>query len=200
MVHKDPVKEAIDMDIEYCCTPDLPSLRYNGVQPMVFLWDDNQDFTTLQKVMDVDMSRHYESKFFAAMTKELYLPWYNLAADEDMYPAYCLEDHNDTLWLDIEDYAVVRPRRLKGKLCKVSLQALTTLDLYYNNETIFTRQQIHVQPSVFSDQTIKAYTWFNRVEQIAVEDGDLYKLDEGIDITPFTHRTCHTTIGEYYEM
>ena len=200
MTRKDLIKEAIDMDIEFCCTPDLPSLRYHGGQPFVFLWDDTQDYTALQKLLGVDMTPHYESRFFSAMTKNLYVPWYNLSPDDDAYPAYCLRDSDDTLWLELEDYAAVRPRRLKGKLCKLSLQALSTLDLYYNNQTIFTREAIDVQPSLFSDSVVKAYTWFNRVEQIARKGERMYELDEGIDVTPFTHRTCHTTKGEYYEM
>lgn len=196
------IRNFIDVDIKYNMTPDLPYLRYYGKGIPVFLWDDLQDYNTLSTVLStLDMKRHYESKFFNSLTMTNYVPWYNMDESRDSYEAYCLEEYDDLAFLDVPSYTMGVPLPMKGKLVNVSLEALQELDAYYENEHIFTRTEIKVRASEWSQTPIDAFSWFNNVDQISSFDNSTseYVLDKNLDLTPFKSK-AKSNGPEYYEM
>lgn len=191
------IKSSIDIDKEYCMTPDLPYLRYLGKAIPIFLWDDLQDFRTLEGILtNVDVPANYESKFHSALTVNSYVPWYNMESSPDTYASYCLEEHEDLDFLSIPEYTIGDPLPVKGKVANVSLKALEELDVFYENERLFTRQAVKVYPSQWSKTAITVYTWLNGVDQISVfdEKSSEYVLDKDLDFTPFA--TQKTQQGE----
>lgn len=196
------IKNYIDIDKEYNVTPDLPYMRYFGSGIPVFFWDGLKDFSTLQAVLSsINVEKNYESKFYNAMTVGKYVPWYNMEDNRDSYASYCLEEYDDLVFLDLPDYTMGIPLSVQGKVVNVSLEALLELDAFYENEHIFTRQLIEVHPSQWSTTKIKAFTWFNTVDQISTFDTKTseYTLDKNLDFTPFSTRTTQKG-EEYYEL
>lgn len=186
MLTKD-LQVLISADIDDNVTPDLAEMRYYGDTIPVFLWDDLQDYSNLVMALHpFNVSDHYQVKFFSARTVTEHVPWYNLKDSDKAYTSYCLEEYDDVCFLDLPEYSSATPRPVRGKIAKVSLAALKKLDEYYNNTYIFTRQIVAVKPSNDA-KPIKAYTWFNQVDQISTysnEDCE-YILDDGLDFTPF---------------
>jgi|SRR6056297_3943722 len=195
------IKSLVNVDTKYNHTFDLPKLRYLGAGIPVFLWDNLQDFPDASAILGcTDMSQSYESKYFNALTVNKYIPWYNMDDSKDSYAAYCLEEHEDIAFLDLPEYTTAKPLPIKGKVCLVSLEALQELDIYYENERLFTRTRIQVYPSQYCKKPIEVFTWFNSVDQISSFDQDAneHVLDANIDPTPF--RDSNVGGKEYYEM
>ena len=184
------IAELIKRDVEECRTPDLPQLRYNNGAIKVFLWDDLQDFKTLSTwLFNVDLINGYRGVASSAQTVEKYLPWYNINDRQDgmMYPAMCLEDPVDIEMTDLDDYSLGDLLPIGGKLVDVSVDTMCKLDQYYENGFNFTRHLIEVKPFKSSTKTIKAYTWFNSLEDMFIYDPheNTYKLHKDLDLTPF---------------
>lgn len=195
------IKSLVNVDTKYNHTFDLPKLRYFGAGIPVFLWDNLQDYPDASAVLGcIDMSQNYESKYFNALTANKYIPWYNMDDSKDSYAAYCLEEHEDIAFLDLPEYTMAKPLQIKGKVCLVSLEALQELDIYYENERLFTRTRIQVYPSQYCKTPIEVFTWFNSVDQISSFDQDAneHLLDANIDPTPF--RDSNVGGKKYYEM
>jgi len=196
------LKTRINLDLKYNLTPDTPKLRYNGEAVSVFLWDNLQNYDELETAVDpLKVHEHYRGSFFTAITEGKFVPWYNIDADTTTYPAYCFEEYEDIEYTDIEEYSVDDPMPVKGKIAQVSLELLQALDLYYNNLQIFDRIQINVQTSAYSGKVVPCYAWFNTVDSIGsyFQEEGLYKLDKGIDLTPFRSITNPAGVS-YYEM
>jgi len=180
--------KSIQTDIKFNRTPDLPVLRYRGSAISVFLWDENQDFTSMCTVLEgLDIPNVYQSKFFKAVTKDSYVPWYNLNNEYNAYPAYCLSNPKDIELMDGEEWYMDEPQPIRGKVVDFSLEALIELDLFYENQGVFTRQLIEVYPTSQSSQTIRCFTWFNHLADIADYNlsKDKYILKKGIDLCTF---------------
>jgi hypothetical protein len=195
------IKSFVNVDTKYNHTFDLPKLRYYGSGIPIFLWDNNQDYPDINAVLGAtDMSLNYESKYFNALTVNKYVPWYNMDDSKDSYAAYCLEEYEDIAFLDIPEYTMATPKQIKGKVCLVSVEALQELDIFYENERLFTRSLIQVMPSQYCKKPIEVFSWFNNVDQISSFDEDLneHVLDANIDPTPF--RDSKVGVVEYYEM
>jgi hypothetical protein len=195
------IKSFVNVDTKYNHTFDLPKLRYYGSGIPIFLWDNNQDYPDINAVLGaIDMSLNYESKYFNALTANKYVPWYNMDDSKDSYAAYCLEEYEDIAFLDVPEYTMATPKPIKGKVCLVSLEALQELDIFYENERLFTRSSIQVYPSQYCKKPMEAFTWFNNVDQISSFDEDVneHVLDANIDPTPF--RDSNVGGVEYYEM
>lgn len=196
------IKTLIEVDVKYNLTPDIAELRYYGKGIPVFLWDDLQDYTTLQHVLgSLDLSRSYEVKHFGAMTTRKYVPWYNMEDGKNTFAAYCLEEYDDLALMEVPEYTYGTPLPMKGKVINVSLEALQELDNFYENEQSFVRQKIKVQASVYTKHIVEAFTWFNDVDDISVFDNGTseYVLDKGIDLTPFNTKKFNSGV-EYYDM
>jgi len=196
------IKNFIEIDVKYNMTPDLPKLRYFGGGVPVFLWDDLQDYNTLCTVLgSIDMRTHYESKFFNAFTVGKYVPWYNMDEAKERYAAYCLEEYEDIEYLSVPEYTIGKPLQVKGKVVCLSVEAIQELDIYYENEHIFTRHRIQVYPSQWSKQPQEVYAWLNDVDQISCFDSKTseYILDQDIDPTPFKSKTISNG-PDHYEM
>lgn len=181
------IKDLIAANITCNATPDLPEMRYYGDSIPIFLWDDLQDYTNLVMALHpLPVSDHYQVKFFSATTVSEHVPWYNMQDTKGCYTAYCLEEYDDVCFLSLPTYMHATPRPIRGKLAKISLEALQKLDEYYSNTYIFSRQVISVKPSNLASP-VKAYTWFNQIDQISTYDNENceYLLDDGLDFTPF---------------
>lgn len=193
------IKHSIEADMKYTYTPDLPRLRYCGAVP-IFLWDDLTDFQLLATILGSTPTKdNYRSWFGRAVTEEKFLPWYNICSDKFSYATYCMRDFTDTSSIELPDYALEQPRRVLGKMAKVSLAALQELDLYYDNERHFKRVLISVQPTPYSTMTKACYTWMNTADGITEFDTKLseYALMDNIDPTPFSTETINQE--EFYK-
>lgn len=196
------IKNYIDVDVKYNVTPDLPTLRYNGCGIPVFIWDDLQDYSTISAVLQsLPMQDCYLSVYPTAITCNKYIPWYNMDDSRDSFAAYCLEEHEDLALLEVPGYTVDTPLQMRGKVVRVSLEALRELDMYYENNHIFSRQKIKVFPSAYNKLPLEVYTWFNNVDQISSFDtqNSEYILDKNIDLTPFRSKSA-TNGSKFYEM
>ena len=181
------IKSFINVDVKHNSTPDLPSLRYYGAGIPVFLWDNMQDYQNITSILgSTEMATSYESKFYNALTVNKYVPWYNMDDSRDSYAAYCLEEYEDLAFFDVPEYTIGKPLPIKGKIALVSLEALQELDIYYENEKIFTRTLIKVYPSQYCKTPTEVFAWFNTIDQISSFDQDTseYVLDKNIDPTP----------------
>jgi hypothetical protein len=195
------IKALIDVDVKYNLTPDLPKLRFYGHGIPVFLWDGLQDYSTITTIIGcTDMTNNYESKFYNALTVNKFVPWYNMDDSKDSYAAYCLEEHEDVALLEVPEYTIGTPLQMKGKICLVSVLALQELDMYYENDSIFTRTEIDVYSSQYTRTPMRVFTWLNSADQISSFDNETseYILDKNIDLTPFKDTTVNGV--NYYEM
>lgn len=192
------LQTSINIDINFNDTPDYSVLRYFGSTGIpVFFWDSSADYKNLEYILfGLEMKDHYESKFYNAVTVDKYVPWLNGTVDpKSSYEAYCLSTPEDLDTLSIPEYTISTPMQLRGKVCRLSLEALAEVDTHYSNTSIFTRKMIPVYPSVYTSEPIKVFTWFNDLDQIASFNpkSSEYELDAHLDLIPFDSE------GEYYE-
>lgn len=194
--------ESIQDDIYDNRTPDVARLRYTGEPIKVFLWDDMQEFKTMQHYLPgIDLTTGYRGEWYGATTVDKYLPWYNIGdqwgTNEEYYPALCLEEVTDLELVNCPDYFFNDPMPIKGKLAQVSLHTLQLLDEYYDNEFQFSRVKIEVQKSQKSKDTAEVYTWMNTLEDIFDYEPheNVYKMKPNMDLTPFKDENGFYTMG-----
>lgn len=193
------LKKSLDLDIKWCRTPDLPSLRYYGrVGIPIFLWDDMADFTNLQAVTSHNsIVDHYRSDYYNAITVDNFMCWYNLKAP---YAAHMVADLEALPFLDLEEYQEGEVLPVTGKLVTVSLDLLQELDMYYENGVNFTRTRVDVHPTPFATTKMNVFTWVNTIDQLGAWDHakQNYKLNDDVDIAPMN--TNNRNGKTFYEM
>jgi len=195
------LKTLIEADMQYNSTPDLPQLRYHGDGIPVFFWDELKDMTAARLIFPrtADFNKHYEPKFFSAYTVKKYLPWYNISAKSETYSSYCLEEYEDLAFTKIPEYTISEAMQMKGKVCRVSLEYLVELDVFYETDHNFNRVWIDVYPSEYYKTPVRAFTWLNDIDQLCVFNTTTneYELDSAFDLTPYS--TTNHKEGELYE-
>lgn len=183
------IKHLIDLDKKYSMTPDTPQFRHIGMSGIpIFLWDALSSTETLEVVLShVDMNQNVKLTNANAMTKDKYVPWYNMGDSSDAFQAFCLDDVFDLDFLDLPEYTDGNPLNISGKIFQISLEALQDLDIFYENTRTFQRQIINVFPSKYHTNPVLCYTWLNDLDQITTFDtkSQEYLLDKDIDPTPF---------------
>lgn len=183
------IQNWIDIDVKYGRTFDLPKLRYAGGGGIpVFLWDNCQTLDVLDAALSFSNSTDSKSLTHpSAVTKNKYVPWYNMGESRDAFAAYCLEEYEDLDFLDIPEYTKDVPLQLEGKVYNLNLEAIVELDLYYENNETFNRVPIEVYPSKYYQQPKWVWAYLNTVDQLATFNTTTseYMLDEDVDPTVF---------------
>lgn len=183
------IKKWIEIDLKYGRTYDTPSLRYTGNRGIpVFLYDDLSSEETLKSILSfVSYKDNVAVTHPSAVTVGDFVPMYNLSNASGYYNAYCLEEHEDLDFLSVPDYTKGKALPIRGKLIHVSLEAMNELDMYYENEKDFYRTMIKVNPSIYYENPMWAWAYFNDVDQVATFDTKTseYVVDPSIDLTTF---------------
>lgn len=184
------LQQQFKSDLKFHSTPDLTELRYFGGPLPIFIWDDLCDPTLMKEVLGVDLNYYdnVEPRYYLAVTKGKFSPMYNITETSNNYGHYCLEDDEDLDFLTLPEYTVDESKRMSGKIYYVSIEALQSLDLYYENESLFNRTMIEVNPTKNATTTMKCFTWMNDLDQISEEtldQGFEYHLRKDLDFCHF---------------
>lgn len=180
-------------------TPDLSTLRYAGTQ-RVFLWDDLQDPIALYNELLMSLeSDDYKFIYPKAVTKDKFLPFYNLADTDTMrYAGVCLEETADLQYIvNLPAHCEAEEKPMVGKIAEVSLRALQELDEYYDNEYNYSRVEIEVFPYRSAAKTIKVWVYLNDLQDVAEwsEAKQEWIVAPHIDVTPFVEVDGLYTMG-----
>lgn len=187
------VRKWLEIDTKYNRTYDMPKLRYYGsVGIPVFFWDSLKTSDAFQSVLSyVSVADETTLVHPTAVTKNKYVPWYNVGESSDVFSAYCIEEHEDLDFIGVPEYTKGEAHPIEGKIYNVSLKAIQELDMFYENGETFNRIIIEVFPSKYYVQPKLVWAYFNDVDQIATFDTKTqdYLLDKDIDPTVFRTHT-----------
>lgn len=170
-------------------TPDLPKLRYLGQGVPVFLWDVCQFTDSLGMILGgMEEGKDYRVTYPRAYTSRSYIPWYNIDHTSATFPSYMLEEPADCDFLQLPDYSIAKPLPVQGRVLSLSLRAIRELDFHYDNTGTFERTKIKVKPYTSSSFEYECYAYLNDTDSLSEFDlkDNEYKLQEGIDLTPFS--------------
>jgi len=169
-------------------TPDLTALRYTGSGIPVFLYDNVRKYQEMVDVLNgLEYNSNVSAPHYNAVTKNKYVPWYNVSPSTEVFPSYCLEEHFDIDFIEVPEYTIdEEPKYIQGKICYVTLAALQELDAYYGNSLDFDRVQIQVRPKAACKISIQCFTWMNNVDQITEFKDSNFVLKEGLDLVPYS--------------
>ena len=132
------ITDMIASDVDDSATPDLPALRYLNKPVKVFLWDSLSARITFN--LYFKSTNDFKGFSEGAITKDSLIPWYDKRCDT--FEAYCLDEITTLDWMDIASNQRSEPRQLRGSLVEVSLEGLCELDWFYENTSVFEREEI----------------------------------------------------------
>ena len=193
----DKLNRAIREDVCQTFTPDMPTLRYRGKSVKVFLWDNlrvTSDFKNIfnQPTIGKDFTKDHMPYF----TVQDFLPMYDVGSNkvDPIYPAVCLEDTLDMMYLDLPDALKdAQAARIMGNVYTVSLDLLTDLDYYYENEIGHTRTEIEVRKGALTT-TEQVFVYMSDVDNVSTYDvhANNYKINSDMELTPLDQKTMFT--------
>lgn len=154
-----PLLGSVQDDVYFSVTPDLPALRYNGPQ-YVFLWDDMQYFTNLQKNLDAKVGDDYIIRSCGAFTESRHFPVKNASSSVNTYGYYVTQSCNwrSNLSTSLKNKLPGIPLPIKGRLYQFNLNGLRRLDLSYFNTIDFVRRKVPIN-NMEAGVSSQVYAW-----------------------------------------
>lgn len=167
------IQQAMDVEIGFNCTPDLPQLRYGGPH-MVFMWDSLRlnSRPDLMKNLGLEATKDVMIESFSSLLCARTIPVVNIAENNKNGKGYYLMSPGD--WRDdLNDthksiFADAPPMNVAGRLMSMSTNAVRALDRFYGNTMACERRRMKVWRSNArrDDNIVEAWVYVTRPRQL----------------------------------